>query len=129
MLIDVKTTSSYEEYISSNTISDSTANIAIKRTEEKEELKAKICELGIYIAEADYKLNQIKETMKVLSYKERIILEAKVIYKLQSHEIGSITYLNYFNQTRSEDAINNIIRKAYNAMKNVKTTFCIQIAY
>lgn len=118
-IIDSKTTASYEEFIKTNNTSDSTSNISIKRIEENKKYTDKIEELEREISKLDYLLNCLVEKIKILSYKEKVLLEAKFVDKLQDYEIGNITYLRFFKQTRDERTIQRIIERALKKMENV----------
>ena len=117
--IDAKITASYEEYIKANSINDSTSLIGIRRVERKREYTEKIEQLEKEIAQLEYMLNCIIEKLKILSYKEKVLLNAKYVDRLQDYEIGNITYLRYFNQTRDERTIQRIIEKALKKMENI----------
>lgn len=120
-IIDTSITSSYEErHVSKNTISDQTSSVAISRVEKSKECDKLIEQVEAEISILEYKLKEIEDKLKGLSYKELVVLEAKILNPdFDLDEIGRVSYYKEFGETRSDDTIKRILDRAYKKLKSI----------
>ena len=92
--------------------SDSTSNIGIRRVERKREYTEKIEQLEKEIAQLEYMLNCIIEKLKILSYKEKVLLN-----KISISCIDLLSYDSYIDQKQLDAEGETITTKIKNLFK------------
>ena len=116
--IETKTTATYDERTSSKNISDPTGKLVIKKIDKMEELQAVILELDCDIALFETRIIEIEYGFKILTHKEKVVLEGAILNPdLDLDELGRIVYYKEFGETRSDDTIARILKKAYKKLK------------
>ncbi len=110
------TTQTYQEGSRSNEVTSKVENAVVRKDEKIIEKEEEIKRLEEEIIDLDYELNQVNIRLGALTYIEKTVLEARYIDEMEYDDIGNKVFYDIKHQTRSEDTIKKICKKALSKM-------------
>jgi len=116
---NINITPVYQEGSKSNQVSSKVENVIVKKDMEIIEKEEMIKKLEEENEDLDYVLNQVNIRLGSLTYIEKTVLTARYIDEMEYDYIGNEIFYDIKHQTRGEDAIKKICKKALNKMSKL----------